>query len=259
MANNVIRTEVVGDYITEKLGNNVKFLPLAKVVEINQQGGVIAVYKEAYIGDASLVAEGQLIPASDFTQSQETLQIQKLAKRVTMSEEERLSGIGNPVEKVSAQLLASLEKGLDKALVAELGTIQAPMIHDATAVGKVTKEVVADALLKFGEDQEGVYLMVNPATKSEMMKDADFILKDKQDGLNIVGEIYGVDVVMSANVPAGEAYMVKAGAVHLYIRKEAMVEADKDIATQVNEYVGTVFMGAILADESGAVKIDLQL
>lgn len=257
MANNIINTEVVGDYITGKLGNQVKFLPLAKVVEINQQGGTVAVFKEAYIGDAQLVAEGQLIPASDFVQSKVNLEITKLAKRTLMTEEERLSGVGNPVDKVSAQLLASLEKGLDKALVGELAKITGAMAFDATTAGKITKEVVADALMKFGEDQEGIYLMVNPATKSEMMKEADFILKSVEGGLNIVGEIYGVDVVLSANVPAGEAYMVKAGAVHLYIRKQAQVEADKDIATQVNEFVGTVYMGAILADESGAVKIDL--
>lgn len=258
MANNIINTEVIGDFITEKLGNNVKFLPLAKVVEVNQQAGAVAVYKEAYIGDAQMVAPGQLIPASDFNQEKVLLEIGKLAQRVIMTEEERLSGAGNPAEKVSGKLLTSLEKGLDKALVAKLAGITGAMVHDATVAGAVTKEVLADALAKFGEDQEGIYLMVGRDAYTAMRKNNDFIIKSVEGGLNIVGEVYGVDVILSENVPAGEAYLLKAGAVHLYIRKEAQVQADLDIETQVNVFVGTVYMGAILADESGAVKIDLQ-
>lgn len=257
MANQIVNVEVLADLITEKLGNNVKFMPLAKVVPINQQGGTVGVTKQKYIGDAQVVAPGQLIPASDFNQERVNLEIGKLAKRVPMTEEELLSAFGDPAGTIERQMLKSLENGLDKAIVSELTAITGAMVHDATTAGAINKEVLADALTKFGEDQEDAYLLVNPATKSAMMKDPDFIIKSAQDGLAVVGEIYGVQVVLSASVPAGEAYLVKPEAVHLYIRKQANVEQDKDIATQTHEFVGTVYFGAILAQEDGAVKIDL--
>ena len=257
MSNQLVNVEILRDLIMEKMGDNVKFMPLTKVVPINQQAGTVRVPKQHYIGDAQAVAPGQPIPIDDFVQSAVNLEIGKIAKAVKFTEEDLLSMVGEPAELIRAQIAASVDKGLDKVLVAALSGITGAMVHDATAAGKVDVAVVADALGKFGEDQEESYLFVNPATLTAMRKEEGFVTKSAERGINIVGEIYGANVVLSAAVPAGEAYVVKEGALALYLRKAPNVETDKDIITQQHVFTGTVYFGAHLEDETKAVKIEL--
>lgn len=257
MPNQLINMEVLRDLVMEKMGDNVKFLPLTKVVPINEQAGTIVVPKQHYIGDAQAVAAGQPIPIDDFDQVMVNLPIGKIAKALSFTEEDLLSMAGEPAELIRNQITASVNKGLDKAIVAKLSAITGAMVHDASVAGKVDAAVVADALQKFGEDQEDSYLFVNPATLTAMRKEEGFVTKSAERGINIVGEIYGANVVNSAAVPAGEAYVVKEGALALYLRKAPLVETDKNIVDQKHYFTGTVFFGAHLEDESRAVKIKL--
>lgn len=257
MPNQLINMEVIKDYIVDKLGNDVKFMPLTKVEPINEQAGTIRVLKEHYIGDAEVVAPGQPIPISDFDQSAVNIDIIKKSKALKFTQEDLLSMAGNPAQRIAEQLLRAANNGLDKALRDELAGVTGAMVVDATTVGKITVDVVADALQKFGENQGASYLFVNPATLTQMRKEEGFALKSAEGGINIVGEIFGANVVLSESVLVGEAYLIKEGALELYLRKEPVLKNQEDILTEQEVFTSNVYFAAHLADESKAVKIDL--
>lgn len=256
MANTVVNVEILRGLIEEKMGKNVRFLPLTNVQNLNQQAGSILVLKQKYIGDATAVAKGQAIPIADFEQVSETKNIGKVGRGVKIAVEDLLSMAGQPSDYIERQLLASIDNGLQNALVAELTAITGAMVLDATTAGKIDGDVMADATGKFGEDQSDAFLMVNSATLTQMRKENDFV-RIAGDEYGAVGEIFGARVVVSDAVPAGEAYVVKEGALELYLRREALVEAEKLIETQQELYIGTAYFVANLVDESKAVKIDL--
>lgn len=255
MANTVVKKEVLRGLIEEKMGKNVRFLPLAVRYDLGE-GTAIRVVKQKYIGDATVVEKGKPIPIADFEQISLTKEVEKVGRGVKLAVEDLLDMGVRGAEYVERQLLASIDNGLQNAIVAELSAITGAMVHDATAVGKIDADVVADALAKFGEDQEDSFLLVHSATLTQMRKESDF-QRIANDAFGAVGEIFGARVMVSDAVPQGEAYLVKQGALELHLRRTPKVQADELIETQEELYVGTAYFVANLADEAKAVKIDL--
>ena len=101
------------------------------------------------------------------------------------------------------------------------------------------KEVIVDALVKFGEDiNEPMYLFVNAAEYAKLRKDPDFaqIANGQAVISGHVGQIYGCNVVVANRVAAGEAFIMKQGALALIMKRNVMVEADRNILAGVNVY-----------------------
>lgn len=255
MANTVVKQEVLRGLIEEKMGKNVKFLPLAVRYDLGE-GTAIRVVKQKYVGDATVVAKGQPIPISDFEQTSITKDVEKVAKGIELAVEDLLDMGVRGAEYIERQLLASIDNGLQNAIVAELTAITGAMVHDATAEGKINADVVADALAKFGEDQEDAFLLVHSKTLTQMRKEADF-QRISNDEFGAVGLIFGARVMVSDAVVEGEAYIVKQGALELHIRRQPLVQAREKIENQTELYVGTAYFVANLLEESKAVKIDL--
>ena len=87
---------------------------------------------------------------------------------------------------------------------------------------------------KFGEDQEEeMYLFVNPAEYAILCKDKDFV--QIQQGAAVIsgtiGRLFGVNIVVANRVTAGEPFLMKAGALALIMKRNVMVEMDRDITT----------------------------
>ena len=97
--NNLIIPEVVSSLIDGSLGDGVTLLPLAEQDDtlVGQPGDTLKFPVFSYIGKAAVVAEnGQIIPGQ-LTASMKSVTVHKYAKAISISDEARLSGYGDPV------------------------------------------------------------------------------------------------------------------------------------------------------------------
>lgn len=119
-------------------------------------------------------------------------------------------------------------------------------------------DAVVDAIAKMNlENESGLFLLINPALKAEVRKDADF--KSKQLGQIIVdgaiGTIAGIPVVVSVAVPADTAYLLDKEAITLFMKKDTNVEQDRDIETRENTVVMSQVEVVALTDATKIVKM----
>ena len=251
MTNTVFIPELVAAGVAAKLGDAIKLYPLAYTQNLqNEKGGdVITVPKTQYVGDASTVAAGELIPVSDFTQSTDKVPVKKYGKGLSFTEEEVNSAYSDVQVDAENQLTKSISNGIDKDMFVALNAITGAMLHADTATS-LTGSVVAKAQAKFGEDiDEETFLLVNATDYATLRQDAAF---DKQNN-----EIYGAKVQVSNRVGDKTAFLVREGALGAYIKKDVTVEAEKDISNQTHLVVGTALAAVHLRDDSKAVKITI--
>ena len=248
---NLVNVELFADSVSAKLGDAIRLLPLAFVQNFEgQQGGTITVPKYEYIGDATIIAEGIAIDPSLLTQGSDALPVVKAGKAVSITDEAAGSGFGDPIGESENQIVRAVANGVEKEMFDALAT--ATLAYDATVGGTVTDAVVDAAtylagLALFGEDQDGEkFLVVNPNQTANIKGDkANFI-----DGVFV-----DATVVFSNRVPATSAYIVKPGALGLYLSKEVEVESDRDILKSLTVIKADEHFATHLRDASKAVKI----
>ena len=69
-----------------------------------------------------------------------------------------------------------------------------------------------------------------------------------------VGRLFGCRIVISNKVQTTEAFLVKTGAVKILMKRNVMVESDRDIVNKTNVFVADEHYVAYLEDESKIVK-----
>lgn len=229
---NLFDPEVIGNRIDKKLFNAIKFAPLA-VVDTNLEGRpgstlTLPVYNA--IGNAEIVGEGQDIPIKQLTEDTVDVRIHKIGIGVEFTDESLLSGYGDPLSQGIDQMAKSIAAKVDKDCITMLD-------QNANVQAKSSDLVadVADALVKFGEDgNEGAVLLVSAAAYATLRKSSAWVA-GSDVGANVimngvVGSIYGCQVVVSDNIAStGNFYIVKPGALAIYLKRDTMVETDRDI------------------------------
>ena len=119
------------------------------------------------------------------------------------------------------------------------------------------KDVVVDMIAKFGEDMdEDMVLVINAQHLAALRKDEAFVhVMNGQTIMNgEIGQIFGARVVVSNKVQPSEAFLVKAGAVEILMKRNVMVEAVRDIKKKINTFVADEHYVVYLRDESKIVK-----
>jgi N4-gp56 family major capsid protein len=259
---NLINPEVMADIISAKLPSKIKFSPLARLDDtlVGQPGNTITVPKYAYIGDAEDVAEGVAMGTTVLTASSTQATVKKAGKAVELTDESVLSGYGDPVGEANDQLLTSVAAKVDNDAVAALGN--ATLTHIASSV--ISYNNIVDAIDKFEEeDDEQKILFIHPLQKGTLRKDAEFIANVPNAYMSgVIGEIAGCQVVASNKVPkvAGtpgqfENFIVKPGALDIYLKREAQVEDDRDVLKKTTVLVADQHYTVVLADDSKVVKM----
>ena len=260
----LIDPEVLAPMIEKKMVDAMKFAPLA-VLDYTLQGrpgSTITLPSYAYIGDAEDVAEGNDIPIAELTQSSVEATVKKAGKGVQLTDESILSGYGDPVGEAIDQLGLSIASKTDNDVVAILNGITAPMIHEAT--GKLTSDEVANALVKFGEDLDGdKVLLIAPEQLAQLRTTEDWIpatdmgVKALMSG--VVGMIWGCQVVVSNKIKSDETgytnFIVKPGALAIYMKRDTLLETDRDIINKSTVMTVDKHYVAYLYDASKAIKI----
>jgi hypothetical protein len=102
----------------------------------------------------------------------------------------------------------------------------------ATNTEEISADKIADAVVTlFGEDTEGVYCFITPKQYNVIRKSADFIhIANGQVKISgQVGEVYGVNLVVSNRVTNGTNIFLKQGGLQIAVKRGVQVETDRDI------------------------------
>ena len=172
--------------------------------------------------------------------------------RWEVTDEAVLSAYGDTVNEIGRQLLMSIAGKVDNDC--------AEAFRKATlnvTAQSFDKYVISDIIAKFGEDlEEDMTVLINPAHLATLRRDKDFV--EVNDGMVImngeVGRLFGCRIVISNKVQEGEAFLVKAGAVKILMKRNVMVEADRNIVNKTNQYVVDEHYVAYWEDETKIVK-----
>ncbi len=236
--NNLIDPEVIGAYLDVKLVDKIKLAPIAEVDRTleGRPGSTLTLPAYQYIGDAADLAEGATLNFENITESTVDVSVKKVAKGVSITDEAVLSGYGNPVEQIGQQLLVAVASKIEADMYA---AVKAATTKKVVNTAAFAKEAIVDMRAEFGEDQEeAMYLFVNPADFAKLAKDKDFV--QIQNGAAIIsgtmGRLFGVDIVVANRVEAGKPFLMKAGAIALIMKRNVLVEADRDINTFSTKY-----------------------
>ena len=260
----LIDPEVLAPMIEQKMVDMMKFAPLARLDYTLQgrPGSTITLPSYAYIGDAEDVAEGNDIPIAELTQSSVEVSVKKAGKGVQITDEAVLSGYGDPIGEAIDQLGLSVASKTDNDVVSVLNAIQAPMIYDASGI--LSSDVIANALLKFGEDIDGEkVLLIAPEQLAQLRTSEDWI-KVTDMGVQalmsgVVGMIWGCQVVVSNKIKNVENvftnFIVKPGALAVYMKRDTLLETDRDIINKSTVMTVDKHYVAYLYDASKAIKI----
>ena len=252
---NLIDPEVLAEYLDWKMMDAIKFAPLCNVNRDleGRPGSKLTLPKYGFIGEAGVVAEGADIEMAELSATSVEKTVQKIAKGVTITDEAILSAYGNPADEVAKQLLMAIAGKVDKDCAAAFR--EATLNVDVT--GKFGKDAVIDMIAKFGEDMdEDMVLVINAQHLAELRKDEAFMhVMNGQVIMNgEIGQIFGARVVVSNKVQANEAFLVKAGAVEIIMKRNVAVEADRNIVNKTNIFTADEHYVVYLRDESKIVK-----
>ena len=263
---NLFNPQVVGDLINKKLVDAIKFSPLCRIDTTleGRPGNTITLPSYTYIGDATAVAEGADIPISQLTEGTVTATVSKVGKGVQLTDEAVLSGYGNPLDEAVRQIQLAIASKVDNDVLTVLNGIAAPMTYTtAAAATAFTVDDIADALVKFGEDIEGgKVLLCSPAQYSVFRKADDWCPASEIAAQLIirgaVGMVHGCQVVITnkLSTPAN-MYIVKPGALALYLKRDILVETDRDIINKSTVITADKHYVSYLYDASKAIKMVL--
>lgn len=251
----MINPEVMADMISAKVDKAIVATPYAKVDDTlqGQAGSKITVPKYVYIGDATDVGEGVDIDATKLTTTTEEYEIKKAAKGVDISDEAVLSGYGNPIGEITAQLAQSIASKVEADCISALG--ESNNVYTAGAV--ISYDGIVNAIDLFNEELNTEKVMfVHPTQVSTLRKDSDFISADKyKEGVMLTGEIgmiANTRIVPSKRVPLKNgAYSCPIVKLEGDTRTEDDVPAltiylkrDTNVETERNTHNKTTFISA---------------
>lgn len=258
----MVNPQVMADMIRAELPKKIKISPLAKIDNTlaGRPGDTITVPSFDYIGDAADVAEGEAITVSQMTTKTTTAKVKKAGKGVELSDEAVLSGYGDPVGEANRQLLMSIASKIDEDCMTALKT--ATLTHDVHESAIISYEGIVDAIDKFEEeDYEPKVIFIHPKQVTQLRKDSNFLSLDKypvpviMNG--VIGSIAGCQVVVSKRVDSSSSMyqcpIVKTGALTIYMKRNAMVESDRDILKKTTVITADEHYTAVLSDKSKVV------
>lgn len=251
---NLIDPQVLAEYLDVKLMDAIKFAPLCAVRNdlVGRPGDTLSLPKYAFIGLAEDVAEGEDVPMANLSATKVDKKVKKAGKGVKITDEAILSAYGNPEDEIAKQLLMAIAGKVDNDC--------AEAFRQATltvTAAKFDKYVISDMMAKFGEDlEEDMTAVINPAHLAILRKDPDFVQVNQGDVImnGEVGRLFGCRIVISNKVKATEAFLAKTGAVKILMKRNVMVESDRDIVNKTNVFVADEHYVVYLEDESKIVK-----
>lgn len=107
------------------------------------------------------------------------------------------------------------------------------------------------------EDENGLFVLINPAEKATIRKNLADDLKYVEDfaRTGYIGSICGVPVFVSKAVPAGSAFLATKAAVTVFTKKGAETEQERDANVRKNTVYARKVMLVALTDKTRIIKL----
>lgn len=263
LLSNMVNPQVLADMIDKKLVDLVRFAPLATIDYTLQgaPGSIITLPTFNYIGDAATLAENSELTPVALTTSTVSVPIHKLAKGVEITDEAMLSGYGDPVDEIARQLALAIASQMDNEMLAVLASIASNMTQ-AKAGAAVAPADLSAALELFGEDIDMAQkaALVSPALYTQLRTTTGWLPASEISAERLirgaVGEAYGCQIIISNKLTtSGAAYIVMPGALRYFLKRDTLIEQDRDILYFKNVYTASKHGVCYLYDASRAIKI----
>lgn len=270
MLENLVNPQVMADLVEKKLHDLIRFLPLAEVDSTlaGKPGDTLYLPSYSYIGDASTLGEGSTLTPVSLNAATVSVGVHKLAQGVELTDEAVLSGYGDPMGQAAMQVATAIANGVDNEMLAVLNGITGTMVYTTSAsTSAIAPADINAALEKFGEDidQGERVILVSPRLYTAIRNTNSTWLPASEIAADriirgAVGEIYGCQVIVSnklkaAQATAENAYIVKPGALRLILKRDTLVETDRDILKFCTVITGSKHEACYLYDASKAVKM----
>ena len=268
---NIVNPQVMADMIDKKLTDLLKFAPLADIDNtlVGDRGNTISLPSWNYIGDAAVVNENASVTASLMSTTMANATIKKVAKAVSLTDEAVLSGFGDPVGEAASQIALAIAAAVDNEMLSILHAITGAMaLSTANNTTLPSAGDILSGLELFGEDiDDSVIAVVSPAVYKEMraVTAASSWIPASEIAAGIavrgvVGQFEGCQVVVSNKLKstasgAGDIYLVKPGALRIFLKRDTFIESDREPLYFRTNIVGSKHFVAYLYNAAKAVRI----
>ena len=256
--------QVIADLIDSKLTDNIVFAPLAMVDNtlVGRAGDTVTLPFYSYIGAASAVSEGYDIPLAKLAQTTTSIAVKKFGKAIQLTDEAVLSGYGDPLGEGTRQIAVAIADRIDTELLAALAANSASAQNYTGASTGLVPADIPKALAKFGEDYDGTkVLLTTPDFYAQLLGEnwipaSEIAAEVKVRGA--IGMAYGCQVIVSNRlVTGGNMYIVKPGTLALFMKRDTMIETDRDILNQSTVVAGSKIVAPYLLNPKGMVKLSV--
>lgn len=273
---NIINPQVMGQMINAKIEALLKLTPYAKVdtTLVGVPGDTKTIPCWKYIGDAEDVAEGAEVGLSQLTASSTTFKIKKAMKAVAITEEARLSGLGNPIGQAESQLAKAIAGKVDNDLLTEVLKSKNIVDNSSAVIGY---NGVVDAVTKFEDEEDGIekVMFISPKQEASLLKDPMFLSADKfEAGVAVkgsIGKIAGCWIKKSNKIKANSGVFTnpiikleadnaeteytddELPALTIFLKKDTQTTSDFKARTQLTEIVSSKYYGVALTNEAKVV------
>ena len=269
MLANLLDPQVVADLVEKKLIDNIRFAPLADVdtTLVGRPGDTVTLPYFNYIGKADELTEASAISAVALTTGSATVQIKECGKAVEITDTAILSGYGDPYGQAAEQIVLSMADKIDYDLVTLLGSDIASTMTQYTnaSTSAIAVPDISNSLEKFGEDIDGQkVLLCSPKLYTAIRNTKDWAPASEFAANALVrgsvGQIFGCDIIVTnrlrkSNALQEDAYIVKPGALRLFLKRDSLVETDRDILKRINVISITKHYAAYLYNAANAIRI----
>lgn len=272
MLANLLDPQVVADLVEKKLIDNIRFAPLADVdtTLVGRPGDTITLPWFNYIGKSDDLTEASAISAVALTTGSASVQIKEVGKAVEITDTAILSGYGDPYGQAAMQIVKSMGDKVDYDLLQILASIDSTMTkYTDASTSAIAVPDIADALELFGEDIDGTkVLLASPKLYTAIRATKDWAPASEFAANALVrgsvGQIFGCNIIVTNRLrgDAGtgldeDAYIVKPGALRLFLKRDSLVESDRDILKRINVISITKHYAAYLYNTANAIKLSV--
>ena len=263
--------QAIADLINPKLTNNMVFGPLAYIDRtlVGNAGDTVTLPYYGYLGAASGVSEGYDLPIRKLTQTSKNVTIEEYGLGVQITDRAALSAYGDPLGEAARQIGIAIDDAIDTALLAALAGNSASDQNytpsDSTA-SELSPADIPLALAKYGEDNDGEkYLLVDPdfyaklvgaPASSNWIPASEIAANIKIRGY--VGMAYGCNVVVTNRLKGtGNLYIVKPNTLAVFMKRDVLVETDRDIVNRSTVVTGSIMCAPYLLNPAGMIKLSV--
>lgn len=273
---NMIDPEVMGAMINAKVEALCKMTPYAHVdtTLVGVPGDTKTVPSWNYIGDAEDVAEGVEVGLTEMTASTTTFTIKKAMKAVGITEEARLSGLGNPVGQAESQLAKSIAGKVDNDVIT---AVYSSKVSQDESAGVINYAGIVRAVTKFGDEEDGIekVMFIHPDQETDLLLDDMFLSADKFEGgvavRGSIGKIAGCWIKKSKKVKKSGSNWLnpiiklepdsaeteytedELPAVTIFLKKDIQTDSEWKPRVQQTEITTAKYYGVALTNEAKTV------